>query len=759
MSTFKRPITQGNPMNAQKIAACILGLLILGNPAVRAGGRKVPVPPPPRATLPQEHAYQKQLRAFMATLSEKDFTHGVKEPITSQPTPADAEYQYRQHLFTLMAQPLVGTKRGAPAVNAPPALFVLSALERPEGVHVPPVCPEALIAFVTWKQPGNPYYHNRALKLRAFVTASIHLMMLDDQLEHHPERGGSRSDWFGSQLILFAHPYAGFKDQLPVDVQKAYETGLRRMGQRVFDWGPEGEEPNLEVVATVGLWYVSQALKDPAFTKDAEAYARRLFTDPQHFHPAGFFLDQRGIDMGYQGMSNFFATWAALASDWPFAKDAVTRCYRLRAHLCLPEPDGRYIGPTHFNSRTSSDAWGDQWEWGIARDSFASLVTDEAVYLNKLPTADDLRKAPDQRASAFRQQLAENPVNPKGGGFLKNEQLTSHPWRWRLWQSFNFPATVNYGYEFYPPGSHAKRLKLQDENSPWLKSPFLRTENFVRDFAGAFTVAKQNTYAAIVHGGPIGYPSLEDGHFKFAGPLGFGGGQLSAFWTPTTGAVILGRRGGNSWDKSFDLVEDWRLWPLHAVSGAKYNGKVFTSARIRQPEVITRQDKNASIVKITGTLPAEQLGQGKVLEGRIQLTRTFTFDSSKVRIETSANSTGQDKVTELYETIPIFLKEAGRQAKEVATIIELQSKGQWAAATTEYQDHITAVKLTRFGGSVRITFDRPQRIKLSPEDWTDRYLSKAQCRNLMIDLLDGAAMPVVWHGEKSVSYQIEAISR
>ena len=113
----------------------------------------------------------------------------------------------------------------------------------------------------------------------------------------------------------------------------------------------------------------------------------------------------------------------------------------------------------------------------------------------------------------------------------------------------------------------------------------------------------------------------------------------------------------------------------------------------------------------------------------------------------------------MYETIPIFLKEAGRQPKAVATTIELQAKGKWSPATEDYQDQVTAVKLTRFTGSVRITFDRPQRVKLAPAVWSDRYLSKAQCRNLMIDLLDGAAEPVVWRGEKAVSYQIEAIEK
>lgn len=729
-------------------------LLLVSLPfQVEAGGRKLPKAPDKiRTTLPDQHPYQQVLRKHLASLTEKDFTHGVTEKIQVVPADPDPEFQYRNHLLTLMPQPLVGTKRGAPAVNAPPRLFTLASIERPEGVHTPPVWPEPLIAFVNWKYPGNPYYHNRALKLRAFVKCTIQLVMMDDQLEHHPERGGSRADWFGNQLIILAQPYPGFKDVLPADVQKAYETGLRRMGERVFEWGPEGEEPNLEIVSVLGLWYTSQALRDAAFARAAEAYARRICTDPRFFHQAGFFLDNRGIDVGYQGMTNFFLNGIALASDWPFAKDVVDRCYRLRAHLCLPEPEGGFVGPSHFNSRTSSDAWGDQWEWGGARDHAAALATEHALYLTKALTPEELRNAPARRAGGFQQALGENPVGK--GGFLKNEQIDSHLWRWSLWQSFNFPGTINFGHEHYPIGAYQKLHELQKNNSPLLKSPFLREQNFVRDFAKAFTVARQPTYAAIVHSGPIGWPGIEDGTFKFAGPLGFGGGQLSAFWTPDTGAVLLGRRGGNSWDKTFDHVEDWRAWPIHAVSGCKHDGKVFTSARIRQPDVASDVRDNKGSVEVSGVLPHEQLGQGKVLEGRLTCTRTFKLEADAVHIETRLHATGQDKIVELYETLPVFIHAF---PKAPQTSVSFQVNGQWQPAATEFVEGVQAIKLSRSKGDVHITFDRPQRLKLGSA-WTDTYLSRAKCQNIQIDLLQGTT-PQVVHGNLALSYRIAGVAQ
>ena len=46
-----------------------------------------------------------------------------------------------------------------------------------------------------------------------------------------------------------------------------------------------------------------------------------------------------------------------------------------------------------------------------------------------------------------------------------------------------------------------------------------------------------------------------------------------------------------------------------------------------------------------------------------------------------------------------------------------------------------AVRITRFGGAVLVTYDTPHGVMLAPADWTDNYLNKyATCRNLMIGM-------------------------
>jgi hypothetical protein len=723
-------------------------VLLTGSLARSASGAdpaaKPPVPAASRLTkLPTEHPYQQTLRDYLGSLKEADFEHGVTVPFDSKPTVEDPDEQYRHYLMTLMLQPLVGTKRGVPSINAPSRLFTLPEIETPEGVKRPPLMPDPVAQLIHWKYVGNPYYQSKALKLRAFVTMSIILSLLDEQLEHAPELGGSRSDWLAPTLIALAFPYETVSDAVPEPVRKAYGVGLAKMARRILQWGPKEEEPNMDVIACVALWYIGQAVGDVGLSQEIEQYVRTYFTDPRYFHPAGYFVDRGGIDLGFAGQTNWFASWLALASRWPFVVESYSKTQRLRAHLSLPHPDGKTYGPSHFHNRFSADAFHDQWEWGHTRDVAASLVTPEAAYLVPMPTAEVLAAAAGKRAGMFQFQVNENPLNGKGmKGYKKNEDLQSVPWRFLLWPSYNFPATLNFAEYHYPAGAYARRLKLEEEKSPFTKSPFLRSENFVRNFADAFTVTRQPRFAAIVHSGPVGTQTLDDSLAVLPGPYGFGGGQLSAFWTPEAGSLILGRRGGMSWDKNFDHLEDWRKWPIHAVSGARVDGRVFTTARIRQPEVTTDLKADGGTVRVQGVVPRGMLGQGKAVEGRLEFARTFTLSSDAVQIETKLQTTSQDNFAELFETLPVFLRDGAASDKNPSTKIELRRGNAWVEPSGEWLDGVAAVRLSRFTGAAIIEFDRPRRVKTTDE-WADTYLSRVVCRNIVIDLLETNDAPQV----------------
>jgi hypothetical protein len=58
-----------------------------------------------------------------------------------------------------------------------------------------------------------------------------------------------------------------------------------------------------------------------------------------------------------------------------------------------------------------------------------------------------------------------------------------------------------------------------------------------------------------------------------------------------------------------------------------------------------------------------------------------------------------------------------------------------------------------------ISFDKPCRVKLSPEEWKDAYLTRAICRNVLVDLLGSANKPAVLNEARTVAYRIEPAAK
>ena len=714
------------------------------------------------AELPQDHEYQRVLRDYLAELKVEDFDHGVEgeTPFTVVMSD-DPEKAYRDSMLVRDDMlPIIGTKRGAPCISAPPEAFLLATLEHGDAVRVPPVWPEPIAWLVRWENKGNPFVGSKAMKLRAFAKMAVEIIMTDHQFETAPEKGMNRTDWFGGHLMMFTYPYADVRDVLPLKVRMAYETGLRKMVRRQLDWEAKGEEVCMDMVGIVGLWYAGEALSDRLLAKEIEAYIRGMVAAPGAFHPAGYFVDHGGLDISFNGMAAFSVNWVALASDWDFVKETVERRYRLRSHLILREPDGSFVGPSHFNARLDSDAWNDQWKWGY-RDEAGAMITDEAVHLTKFPSREDMEAGLKKAVGWFNTGVKQTPRRRDEQGklhSLKPEEISAPVWAYRIWPSHNYAINICYAYDHYRKGAYARLKKLQEADSPWLRSPFERGETFIRTFDEAFTVARMESFAAIIHTGPVGYDDPNSGNFHHAGPYGFGGGQLSAFWTPQAGSVLLGRRGGMSWDNNFDKVEDWKRWPLHAVSGSTHEGKVFTSARIVRPAVESKVKGNSATVRVSGRIPAEMLGQGKVLQGRIAYERTFNINSDGVTVTTSVGAYGQDKITELYETLPVFYPKAKKKGEVALLTIEFKVGDKWAPATAEFQEAVAAVRVTRLEGAIEITFKQPRRAALSPTEWNRGFITRDICRNVMIDLLDRAAQAEVFNGQKQVSYTIKPAS-
>lgn len=317
------------------------------------------------------------------------------------------------------------------------------------------------------------------------------------------------------------------------------------------------------------------------------------------------------------------------------------------------------------------------------------------------------------------------------------------PWRESHWSGY-----LNFAYDDYKTGFYTRALKLRDEHSPLLLSPCERPGTFVRQFDKAFVIAKPGGYGLAIHTGPVGKAVGYGGR-----PYGCGGGELSVFWTPRTGSVIVGRRRGVQ-GRVYDRVSEWRLWPVHAVSGITRDNEVLSSARIEDPQPRIVVNGKGATVRVSGQIPKYNARMSAICPSSWRYERSFTGAPAGLTVTTKVASGGQEQLAELYETIPVFLRETARQ--KPATI-RFEKGGAWIEATATPTAAVTAVRVDRFTGAVVIRFARPRTVRLSPTVWQDGFQTRAECRTVLVDLLEAPARPAALTAA-SVQYTITPLA-
>jgi len=678
--------------------------------------------------LPQNEPWHKALRNYMAALTVKDFQLRAR-PLPPRPPaqtqPADRHAKrvdlYKAWLLTMPG--IFPPSRGC--FKVPPEQFVLTSIETPEGVIIPGGLPISSAWLAQWDDPVNPYFGSDALKRRSFVTAAVDMIMLDDLHGRNPD--ACRSDYLGGTLIWLAYSHIQFKDILPAEVREAYETGLRRMAGKILKWGPTGEMTDMDMRAPIGLIYTARALGDEKLAVAAKEYARKMFASTTYYNPAGYFVDFGCFDVSYNGMATYFATWLALITDWPFVTDALEQNYRLRSHLILPEPVGDIaFGPSHCSPRTSAGSYFEQWNWPF-RHIAAAMITDEAMFRTPMPVDSHMRGKYNN---------------------LGKLMEAGSPGRSRKWIERHWSRSINFAHDYYKPGFLERRTRLGAEKSELLLPTMLRRGDFVRKFGDVFLIAKFGDFGAVVHTGPVGGER----------PLqGFGGGCLSAIWTRQTGPAILARRRGyEGGPGKTDLLSNWRNLPIHSISGETDDGTLVMSARIRKPRAQYKVGKTSGEVLVSAPLQARSGEKVNKIAGNVKYRRRFAVSAEGLTITSRLVGDGKTVMKELYESIPVFLREVrlqSRPGRNPQTTIHFLCDGKWAPATPEPRK-ITEARIDRWGHSLRVVFDRPVTVRLSPKQWQDNYQSQVACRNILIDMLDGGGPKRL--GTASVTYRIDS---
>ncbi len=652
----------------------------------------------PVDTLPQTHAYQRTLRLFLQSLGTNDLAIPAI-PFTA-PLPASEDDRYALWLLTL--QPVDFSE-----IRLPPESFTLAAIEGSNSLALPaaPHACQPLAWLATWNYAGNPYFNMRAVKLRALTLAAVDLCMLDALHETDP-RGSDRSDYLGGNLIWIADTFRRCQDVLPPAARLAFEEGLKKMVRRLADWGPKGMMTDMDLFAPVGLWYAQQALQDPEIAALAKAYSTPLFTEPSFFDSAGYFVDNGCFDTSYNGISLYFGCWAALASDWPFAREALDKAFRLRAHLCFPDPAGRgYTGPSAMSSRTSGDPPRDQWQFP-ARLQACGMLNDLALASRGIPDDAALADAPATLLKSLNQ--------------ARTVSLKARPWAESHWsQRINFVA-------IHAPSGHLARARATLASGA-VAPPYEGTGTFIRVFDDAFTIARFPSYAVAIHTGPVG---KSFGHNNL--PYGYGGGQLSVFWTPASGVTLAGRRRGVQ-GAVFDSWDEWRSWPVHAVSGLTASNVLVTSNRIRKPVTVRRISEGRAEIEVSGRMPVLVAATQSEAESGFDYRRRFMADLAGVAIETTVAGTNFAAFSELVETIPFFIQET---AVQTAAVLSVQCGTQRLTVEPGQSfSNVTAIQSHRFSGGLEVVFDKPQSVRFSPL-WFDGYQTRAKTCTALVDLLD-----------------------
>ncbi len=710
---------------------------------------------PVLAQIPQDHPYQVVLRDFLATLTVDDFEVSL-EPVAYEDsffTSLDQLHATWILLEDLGRKPTL-SKTG---LRVDASLFTLEEIDRDGEVYMRAgrnsgfIDPINTAWWAQWDYPGNLHFDAQPVKLRAFVSAVVDMMMADKDLEDFTTH--RRSDYAGGYLTKYAYVYYVIKDALPVEVQDAYEIGLLKFFERIESYEPVGSGgTDMEAFQLAGLWYAAEAIDLDDLRNRAKARTlyvlENIMAADGHHHRHG----KEGIDLSYEGINQHFLSWAALMYDDPAITAYANKSARLKAFQTLPEPTGHFFSPSHFNTGTVSGSANDQW-FSYQRDVTMAMLSDEAKYLvwtgrvlpngyhRGVPGESEMRADIEEALNARNTDWDDDQY----WAWTQPSNKTPGVWRMEHWLNGLAAASMNYRAGFY-----SELAALESSDASLTAPPFSRDENFIEVFADAFLSARFGSYGAIVHTGST-VPDWA------SGIPGLSGGGLSAFWTKETGSVWLGRSKGaqNADADQWDGEQGWETWAVHAISGLNSQGQPFSTARHRLPAITTEVDGNQSAtVTISGAIGQHDGGRSApagAINGEVGYERKITLDESGIVITSTITSDGSDGVTELWEMIPLFLSDAGQNVADA--FIEFRSAGVWNEATTTTQTDVTAIRTTRFDESVIVRFEKPRRVRLASYRWSStKVLSRIQ--NVMVDLLESPEAAIAMPEQTSVTYSI-----
>jgi hypothetical protein len=643
---------------------------------------------------------------------------------------------------------------------------------------------------------GNPYHGLPAMGYRALVVAAVDMMMYHRGMGE----GGfyTWQDMYGKALLGWAEAYRWCKDLLPVEVRAAFEAGFSDFLDRMISSGPRAVNTNMDMFSLHAAADIYASAENGLLrSKAIKAVKRALFGYPdgaigeKHdvfktqgwdngvFDPSGFIMEGDQPDVFYGGESIYHVAGALAAvidrqtgevpESWSFLLEVMRRLDEWRVYQ-------RFFDPGRWTSDDAHDgAHVDVAGSGFSGRTGAAVPAGQGDEIWMRAVLADLLEV--SRPRARRGEGSRFPTRSEMEGditerltFLTEELSSVHEGEPPVWSGWS-PWTKKTPY-LPPEGWYGRIHELIDQDDPSTYPPIEREGFYYNKAFGGYPVGEEY-WAYRQTDGSRDWGFFLEAQARQGSYGGWYGGKVETFWTSTTGAVIVNRHGktgcdGNTEDSTCWENLDYRA--AHHVWGRDENGNGFTTLLLRGRELQRAAtfdlDATEPTVTINNVLndpshedPATGMSgeqTGSELEGHLEVTNTFVALEAGLRVTHSIESDGTDELTELWASLPVFLRaysplRPGDQPQVGLedTTIEYwnDTAGSWEPLPEDTSgDSIpelvttTALRLGRdylLGDGpqyVYVALSDAHGVRLSTQIYQDPYQTKTSVRTVHIDL-------------------------
>ena len=667
---------------------------------------------------------------------------------------------------------------------------------------------------------GNAYKGSPALGRRALVVAMVDMVMYMTD--------GQYTEWtdmHGKALLGWAEAYRWCKDLLPSDVKEAYEEGMERSLDLIIDNGARAVNTNMDMFSmhAAGEIYAAaerQGVRDKALKAVKRTLLGRVDANrvggPNHtvfatggdeydggvFAPAGYIMEGDQAEVFYNGESYYHLLGAYsavmnpetgdLPSEWSFLEEVLHRMSEWKAYQTFYDP-GRhgegglsdknmYTAGSGFAGRTSAGEPANQADetW---RDLVAASLFPQARYLSWSLGGGGPERGESKLPAQWKMQQG---ITDKLNGLTSslNSVNEGEPPEWGGWSPWTKQLT------YLPQEGWYDSLKsLQDDNDTSTYLPVERADTYNKTFGGPPTGKEFWAYKG-EDGASDQWGFFLEADARQGEYGGWYGGKIETFWTKDTGIVLMNRHGKGGCDES---LEDSVCWGNldskagHHVWGRDEDGNGFTTLLLRGRDLnrtsTFNTDGSAPTVTVTNIFndSSQESGEsgesgeqtGEEIEGELEIENKFEVQSDGLKVTHELTSDQSDQVTELWATLPVYLKAQrkgswGAQMGYSKTSIEYWDGSDWQAVPEDENEdglpetvRTTALRLGRnflLGNGIQyayVDFGSSQSLRLAKEIYSDPYQTRQMFRSVHVDLHGNPGSTKTLPASKSVSYTVQ----